>query len=62
MVKQGLGGGILDDRIGDNDPEVRRALPALDPFPFPVWLVAHREIHRNRRLRFVFDYLADALK
>ncbi|MGB8622452.1 MAG: LysR family transcriptional regulator [Paracoccaceae bacterium] len=62
MVKQGLGVGIIDDRIGDNDPAVRRALDGLAPFPFPVWLVAHREIHRNRRLRFVFDYLADALR
>lgn len=62
MVKAGLGLGILDDRIGDTDPEVTRALPGLSPLTFPIWLVAHREIHRNRRLRFVFDFLADALK
>lgn len=62
LVKQGLGLGLIDDRVGDPDPEVRRALPDLAPFPFPVWLTAHREIHRNRRLRFVFDFLAEALK
>ncbi|MEJ1991130.1 MAG: LysR family transcriptional regulator [Maritimibacter sp.] len=62
MVKQGLGLGFLDANIGDADPDVRRALPGLAPFPFPIWLVAHREIHRNRRLRFVFDFLAEALK
>ena len=62
MVKQGLGLGILDDRIGDTDPEVARALPGLAPLTFPIWLVAHREIHNNRRLRFVFDALAEALK
>lgn len=62
MVKQGMGIGILDDRIGDADPAVRRVLPGLEPFPFAVWLVAHREIHRNRRLRYVFDFLARELR
>lgn len=62
MVKRGMGLGMIDDRIGDAEPGVRRALPGLAPFSFPVWLVAHREIHRNRRLRFVFDFLAEGLK
>jgi DNA-binding transcriptional LysR family regulator len=62
LVKQDLGLGLIDDRIGDADPDVRRVLADLAPFPFPVWLTAHREIHRNRRLRFVFDFLAQALK
>lgn len=62
MVQQGLGLGLIDADIGDNDPTVRRALPDAASFPFPIWLVAHREIHRNRRLRFVFDFLAEDLK
>ncbi|SMH50772.1 LysR family transcriptional regulator [Maritimibacter sp. HL-12] len=62
MVKQGLGLGLIDDRLGDADPAVRRAVPGFAPFEFPVWLVAHREIHKSRRLRFVFDFLAEALK
>lgn len=62
MVKQGLGIGILDQRIGDADPSVVRVLPDFSPFSFPVWLVAHRDIHRNRRLRVVFDFLAGALQ
>ena len=62
LVKQGLGLGIIDDRIGDAEPAVTRALADLAPLTFPVWLVAHREIHNSPRLRFVFDMLADALK
>ncbi len=62
LVKQGIGLGVIDDRIGDADPEVARALPGLAPLTFPVWLVAHREIHNSPRLRFVFDTLAGALK
>lgn len=61
LVRQGLGIGIFDDRIGDADPLVRRVMPGLEPFRFPVWLVAHREIHRSRRLRFVYDFLAEAM-
>jgi DNA-binding transcriptional LysR family regulator len=61
MVKLGLGIGMIDDRIGDSDPAMAQVLPGLAPLPFPVWLVAHREIHRNRRLRFVFDFLAEGL-
>ncbi|MCB1328879.1 MAG: LysR family transcriptional regulator [Maritimibacter sp.] len=62
MVKQGLGLGMIDARIGENDPDVALAYPPLAPLTFPVWLVAHREIHNSPRLRYVFDVLADALK
>lgn len=61
MVKAGLGLGLLDERLGDAEPAVRRALPDYVPFTFPVWLVAHREIHRSRRLRYVYDFLARSL-
>ena len=36
------------------------ALPALDPFVIPVWLVAHREFKTSRRVRLVYDLLASA--
>jgi DNA-binding transcriptional LysR family regulator len=62
MVKQGLGIGILDERIAAAAPHVREVLPGFAHVGFPVWLVAHRDIHRNRRLRFTFDFLAEALK
>lgn len=59
LVKQGLGIGVLDARIGDAEPLVRRVLPDLEPLVFPVWLVAHREVKTSRRLRIVFDLLAE---
>ncbi len=61
MVKQGLGIGILDDSIGDKEPLVQQVLPDLDPMEFPVWLVAHRALNKNRRIRMVFDLLAKEL-
>ncbi len=61
MVRRGMGIGILDDQIGDADPLVERALTDFDAPSFPVWLVAHRDLHRSRRLRVVFDALSDGL-
>lgn len=61
MVKQGLGVGLLDTAIGDADPKVTRAVQNYPNIPFPLWLVAHRDILSNQRIRYVFDYLAKAL-
>ena len=61
LVKHGLGIGVLDGNIGDAEPLVRRALPELEPLMFPIWLVAHREVTTSRRIRVVFDLLAEEL-
>lgn len=62
LVKQGVGIGILDGSIGDEEPKVMRVLPDLEPLMFPIWLVAHRELNKSRRFRIVFDLLAAELK
>lgn len=62
MVRQGLGVGVLDTRLGDAEPGVSRAAPGAPELPFPIWLVAHRDILTNKRLRLVFDFLAEQLK
>jgi DNA-binding transcriptional LysR family regulator len=61
MVKQGLGIGILDGNLGDAEPLVRRVLPDFAPLMFPIWLVSHRELNTSRRVRVVFDLLAEEL-
>ncbi|WP_299637702.1 LysR family transcriptional regulator [Devosia sp.] len=58
LVKHGIGIGIQDGNIGDREPLVRRVLPDFNPFMFPIWLVAHREVNTSRRVRVVFDLLA----
>jgi DNA-binding transcriptional LysR family regulator len=40
---------------------VRRVLPDLEPLKFSMWLVTHREVNTSRRIRVVFDLLADEL-
>lgn len=62
LVRQGAAIGILDSYIGDADPLVRRVLPDLEPIVFPIWLVAHRELGTSRRIRRVYDFLAQELR
>lgn len=61
LCKQGLGICIMMEEVGDADPSVQRVLPDLPPFPVPIWLVCHRELHTSRRIRLVFDLIAEEL-
>ena len=61
LVKSGLGIGAIIDEVGDAEPLVERVLPSMAPIPVPAWLIAHREVHTSRRVRLVFDLLAEQL-
>jgi len=61
MVKQGLGIGAMVKYVADRTPGIERVFPEIAPIPVPVWLVTHRELHTSRRIRLVFDVLAEAL-
>ena len=45
--------------IADLRPDLELVLPELPPFEVPVWLVTHRELHTSRKIRLVFDLMAD---
>jgi DNA-binding transcriptional LysR family regulator len=61
MVRQGLGIGIMSEKIGDEDPLVERFLPDMEPLDFPTWLVTHRELRMSKRVRTVFDFLSQEM-
>ena len=61
MVKQGLGIAPMSVDVARNTPEVESLLPDETPISFPTWLVTHRELHTSRRIRLVFDLLAEEL-
>jgi DNA-binding transcriptional LysR family regulator len=62
LAKQGVGMCMMMETVGDREPRVRRVLPELDAgFAFATWLVSHRELKTSRRIRLVFDLLAEAL-
>ncbi len=62
LVKAGLGVSALTEEIAALNPELELALPDLEAIPIPIWIVTHREIHTSRRIRLVFDLLAEALQ
>ena len=61
LVKQGMGIGGMLEQIGNAEPLVERVLPELSFPSLDIWLVAHRELKTNKRVRRVFDFLASEL-
>ena len=62
LIREGLGFGLLPmDTIGIFD-DLECVLPALFNPEIPVWLVTHQELHTSRRIRLVFDLLAEELE
>jgi DNA-binding transcriptional LysR family regulator len=61
LVQQGLGIGAMMEEIAHDTPGVVRVLDDLPPIRFPVWLVTHRELRTSRRIRVVFEALAEGL-
>lgn len=61
LAKAGAGICFVMSEVGDAEPKVRRVTPDFPPLPVPMWLVAHRELATSRRIRVVFDLLAEGL-
>ena len=61
LVRQGLGVGIMSREMAGLVDGIEMVIPSFEPFPIPAWLVTHRELHTSRRIRLVFDLLAEAL-
>jgi DNA-binding transcriptional LysR family regulator len=60
-VRAGVGIGFVADYMARGDPGVVPLLPMLKIPPLPVWLTVHREIRSSRRIRAVYDFLAQAV-
>jgi len=61
LVKLGLGYTVLTADLAALNPELEKVLPdGLESIPVPIWLTTHRELHSSRRIRLVFDFLAEA--
>ena len=60
LVRQGLGIAAMSSEFAAAVPHLERVLPELS-IPVPFWLVTHRELLTSRRIRLVFDVLAEEL-
>lgn len=57
LVRAGGGVGVMQQAIGEHDPIVERLMPDLPLPELPVWLTAHEEVRRARRVARVWDAL-----
>ena len=60
-IQAGLGIGFVSTYLASTNPQVVRLGPQMRIPGIPMWLVAHREVRTNARVRAVFDWLAQAL-
>jgi DNA-binding transcriptional LysR family regulator len=61
LVQQGMGIGVVGDDMVRDTPGIVRVLDNVPPVRFPIWLVSHRELRTSRRIRVVFEALAQGL-
>jgi len=57
LTKSGVGIGIMSREVGDNEPSVVRVPSSFSPIDVDMWLVVHRELRTNLRIKYVFDFL-----
>ena len=60
-VRRGMVLGLMMEAVGRMTPEVEEAWPDFVGVPVPTWLATHRELRTARRIRVVFDVLAEGL-
>ncbi|KQN77251.1 LysR family transcriptional regulator [Devosia sp. Leaf64] len=60
-VRRGLGLGVMMETVARITPGVVDAWPDFAGVPVPTWLATHRELRTARRIRVVFDALAEGL-
>lgn len=61
LIRKGFGVGFLPIEIGEQFPELEMLWPEFQPIQVETWLVVHRELRTNPRIRLVFDLLSEGL-
>lgn len=60
LIKQGFGIGVVPRELATIFPDLECIFPELVSLPLPFWLTTHRELLTSRRIRIVYDLLAEA--
>lgn len=58
FARAGLGIAVMHRALGRADPGMVHLLPEAFQVALPVWLVTHRDLRREPRVRAAFDHLA----
>jgi len=51
----------MTDDMACHFAEMRLVLPKLEPVVVPYWLTTHRELRSSKRIRLVYDLIAEML-
>lgn len=62
LMERGIGVGVMPKDIAETRPVLEEVLPSLPPFDLPFWLITHRELHTSRRIRLVYDCIAEYIR
>lgn len=61
-IRAGFGIGLCQVGVALRDPQLVRLFAGEVNFPLPTWITMHEDLRRIRRMRLVFDHLAEALR
>lgn len=61
LIKNDVGIGVMPVDVGEGEADLQRIASDLVHFEVEYWLVTHRELRTNRRIRLVFDFLTEEL-
>jgi DNA-binding transcriptional LysR family regulator len=62
LLREGLGVAVMTRDVQRFFPELEPVWPDLPEISVPIWLVTHRELQTSRKIRLVFDTLAEHLR
>ena len=61
FLNQAAGIGFAPNYLAKRKPKLTKIGEQFPIPPLPIWLVTHKEVKTNRRIRMVFDFLAEEL-
>jgi DNA-binding transcriptional LysR family regulator len=61
-LRAAYGIGACQTWLAARYPELIRLMPHVEIVRVPIWVAAHDDLHRSRRLRVVFDHLVERLR
>lgn len=62
LAKAGIGICVAPKMLGNSDLDIEEICSNLININNPTWLVTHQELKSNKRIRIVFDFIANKLK
>jgi len=60
-LRAGFGIGVTQLGVGRRDPDLVPLLPGALKFEIEMWLVLHKDLRGTKRVRLLFDHLAEGL-